>query len=183
MNPPCHDVTYLRSAKFEEKKPKLPAPLLREGDDHRIPDFIFFASLSRPFAPLLALSLSFFLSRALSLCNDLQSPRSVSSLRDFTSDRHRSPPSFFSQLLSLPALLSPLSLPLPRSYRRCGCTIKYCGEKVFCSKVLEEQATSYLAANNLLDLRRIDQRVDGLEYNGMMDYVSDVQLMLKSAAQ
>ncbi|XP_044493591.1 ATP-dependent helicase BRM-like isoform X2 [Mangifera indica] len=35
--------------------------------------------------------------------------------------------------------------------------------------------------NNLLDLRKIDQQVDRLEYNGVMELVSDVQLMLKGA--
>ena len=35
--------------------------------------------------------------------------------------------------------------------------------------------------NNLLDLRKIDQRVDRLEYNGVMELVSDVQYMLKGA--
>ncbi|XP_065629360.1 ATP-dependent helicase BRM isoform X2 [Quercus suber] len=35
--------------------------------------------------------------------------------------------------------------------------------------------------NNLLDLRKIDQRIDRLEYNGVMDLVFDVQFMLKSA--
>ncbi|KAJ0110887.1 hypothetical protein Patl1_00471 [Pistacia atlantica] len=37
--------------------------------------------------------------------------------------------------------------------------------------------------NNLLDLRKIDQRVDRVEYNGVMELVSDVQLMLKGAMQ
>ncbi|KAL5796148.1 hypothetical protein ACOSQ2_000968 [Xanthoceras sorbifolium] len=35
--------------------------------------------------------------------------------------------------------------------------------------------------NNLLDLRKIDHRVDRLEYNGVMELVSDVQYMLKGA--
>ena len=37
--------------------------------------------------------------------------------------------------------------------------------------------------NSLLDLRKIDQRVDRLEYNGVMELVFDVQFMLKSAMQ
>ncbi|KAK4593758.1 hypothetical protein RGQ29_017743 [Quercus rubra] len=37
------------------------------------------------------------------------------------------------------------------------------------------------SGNNLLDLRKIDQRIDRLEYNGVMDLVFDVQFMLKSA--
>lgn len=39
------------------------------------------------------------------------------------------------------------------------------------------------AGNNILDLRKIDQRVDRLEYNGVMELVSDVQFMLKGAMQ
>lgn len=39
------------------------------------------------------------------------------------------------------------------------------------------------AGTNLLDIRRIEQRVDKLEYNGVMELVSDVQFMLKSAMQ
>ncbi|KAG6730067.1 hypothetical protein I3842_01G060800 [Carya illinoinensis] len=35
--------------------------------------------------------------------------------------------------------------------------------------------------NNNLDLRKIDQRIDRLEYNGVMELVFDVQFMLKSA--
>ncbi|PIA49288.1 hypothetical protein AQUCO_01300264v1 [Aquilegia coerulea] len=48
------------------------------------------------------------------------------------------------------------------------------------------QHSSYMTGmnrNNNFDLGRIDQRVDGLEYNGVMDFVADVQSMLKSAAQ
>ncbi|GAB4844503.1 hypothetical protein Ancab_037881 [Ancistrocladus abbreviatus] len=37
--------------------------------------------------------------------------------------------------------------------------------------------------NHLLDLRMIDQRIDRLEYNGVMELVCDVQLMLKTAVQ
>ncbi|CAK9156757.1 unnamed protein product [Ilex paraguariensis] len=37
--------------------------------------------------------------------------------------------------------------------------------------------------NNILDLRKIDQHVDRFDYNGVMELVSDVQLMLKSAVQ
>ena len=37
------------------------------------------------------------------------------------------------------------------------------------------------SGSNHLDLRKIDQRVDRLEYSGVMELVSDVQLVLKSA--
>lgn len=37
--------------------------------------------------------------------------------------------------------------------------------------------------NNILDLRKIDQRIDRLEYNGVMELVFDVQFMLKGAMQ
>ncbi|XVF73163.1 hypothetical protein PTKIN_Ptkin12aG0179200 [Pterospermum kingtungense] len=37
------------------------------------------------------------------------------------------------------------------------------------------------SGSNHLDFRKIDQRVDRLEYNGVMELVSDVQLVLKSA--
>ncbi|KAL8162487.1 hypothetical protein V2J09_013976 [Rumex salicifolius] len=37
--------------------------------------------------------------------------------------------------------------------------------------------------NRLLDLRKIDKRVDGFEYRGVMDFVSDIQTMLKSGVQ
>lgn len=36
---------------------------------------------------------------------------------------------------------------------------------------------------NILDLRKIEQRVDRFVYNGVMDLVLDVQLMLKKAMQ
>ncbi|XP_015584288.2 ATP-dependent helicase BRM [Ricinus communis] len=39
------------------------------------------------------------------------------------------------------------------------------------------------AGNNLLDLRKIETRVDRLEYNGVMELVVDVQFMLKGAMQ
>lgn len=35
----------------------------------------------------------------------------------------------------------------------------------------------------ILDPRRIDQRVDRLEYNGVMDFVSDMLSMLKNVVQ
>ena len=40
--------------------------------------------------------------------------------------------------------------------------------------------SSYLSgpANNLLDLRKIDQRIERFEYNGVMELVFDVQFML-----
>lgn len=37
--------------------------------------------------------------------------------------------------------------------------------------------------SKLLDLRKIDHRIDRLHYNGIMEFVNDVQLMLKSAVQ
>ena len=37
--------------------------------------------------------------------------------------------------------------------------------------------------NNILDLRRIDRRVDGFEYKSVSDFVADVQLMLKNLVQ
>lgn len=37
--------------------------------------------------------------------------------------------------------------------------------------------------NNTSDLRIIDQRVDNLEYNGVTEFIADVQLMLKNAVQ
>lgn len=37
------------------------------------------------------------------------------------------------------------------------------------------------SGNNLLDLRRIDQRIERLEYNGVTELVFDVQSMLRSA--
>lgn len=37
--------------------------------------------------------------------------------------------------------------------------------------------------DNLLDLRKIDQRVERFDYNGVIDFLSDVQFMLKSAVQ
>uniref|UniRef100_A0A6M2FAQ2 ATP-dependent helicase BRM n=1 Tax=Populus davidiana TaxID=266767 RepID=A0A6M2FAQ2_9ROSI len=39
------------------------------------------------------------------------------------------------------------------------------------------------AGTNLLDLRKIEQRVDRLEYSGVMELVFDVQFMLKGAMQ
>lgn len=39
------------------------------------------------------------------------------------------------------------------------------------------------AANSLLDLRKIGQRVERFKYNGVMELVFDVQFMLKSAMQ
>ncbi|XP_024987656.1 ATP-dependent helicase BRM-like [Cynara cardunculus var. scolymus] len=39
------------------------------------------------------------------------------------------------------------------------------------------------AGNSLLDLRKIELRVDRLEYNGVMDLIADVQVMLKGGMQ
>jgi hypothetical protein len=48
-------------------------------------------------------------------------------------------------------------------------------------KRIENSGYSGGYGNSLLDLQKIDQRIDKLEYNGATDLVSDVQLMLKSA--
>ncbi|GAU26544.1 hypothetical protein TSUD_361780 [Trifolium subterraneum] len=48
-------------------------------------------------------------------------------------------------------------------------------------KRIENSGYSGGSGNSLLDLRKIDQRIDKLEYNGATDLVFDVQLMLKSA--
>lgn len=37
-----------------------------------------------------------------------------------------------------------------------------------------------VASGNVLDLKRIEQRVDNLEYSGVTDFIVDVQSMLKS---
>ncbi|KAJ4955280.1 hypothetical protein NE237_012063 [Protea cynaroides] len=42
---------------------------------------------------------------------------------------------------------------------------------------------SSMAGSNLLDLRRIDQRVDRFEYSGVMEFVADMQSMLKNLIQ
>ncbi|XP_074272874.1 ATP-dependent helicase BRM [Silene latifolia] len=39
------------------------------------------------------------------------------------------------------------------------------------------------AGNKVLDFRKIDHRIDKLHYNGVMEFVNDVQSMLKSAVQ
>ncbi|KAL8138466.1 hypothetical protein V2J09_004467 [Rumex salicifolius] len=38
-------------------------------------------------------------------------------------------------------------------------------------------------SNNLLDLKKIEQRVDGFEYSGVVDLISDVQILLKNGVQ
>lgn len=48
-------------------------------------------------------------------------------------------------------------------------------------KRIENSGFSGGSGNKLLDLRKIDQRIDRLEYNGVMELVFDVQFMLKSA--
>lgn len=50
-------------------------------------------------------------------------------------------------------------------------------------KRIEKHSYMSGSGNDLLDLRRIDQRVERLEYNGVMDLVCDVQFMLKGAMQ
>lgn len=37
--------------------------------------------------------------------------------------------------------------------------------------------------NSYLGIRKVDQQLDRSEYNGVMELVSDVQLMLKTAVQ
>ncbi|MQM09007.1 hypothetical protein Taro_041869 [Colocasia esculenta] len=44
-------------------------------------------------------------------------------------------------------------------------------------------ANSATMTNSILDLRRIDQRVDNFEYNSVSDFIADVQLMLKNLVQ
>ncbi|KAK7349507.1 hypothetical protein VNO77_06930 [Canavalia gladiata] len=48
-------------------------------------------------------------------------------------------------------------------------------------KRIENSGYSGGSANSLLDLRKIDQRIDKFEYNGATELVFDVQFMLKSA--
>ncbi|KAI4328811.1 hypothetical protein L6164_021137 [Bauhinia variegata] len=50
-------------------------------------------------------------------------------------------------------------------------------------KRIENSGYSGGSGNSLLDLRKIDQRIDRLEYNGVMELVYDVQFMLKGAMQ
>lgn len=47
----------------------------------------------------------------------------------------------------------------------------------------ENSGYTSASGNNILDLRKIDLRVDRFEYNGVMELVFDVQLMLKSSMQ
>lgn len=48
-------------------------------------------------------------------------------------------------------------------------------------KRIENSGYAGGSGNNLLDFRKIDQRIDRLEYNGVTELVLDVQFMLKSA--
>jgi SWI/SNF-related matrix-associated actin-dependent regulator of chromatin subfamily A protein 2/4 len=48
-------------------------------------------------------------------------------------------------------------------------------------KRIENSGFAGGTGNNLLDLRKIDQRIDRLEYSGVMELVFDVQFMLKNA--
>ncbi|CAL2241805.1 unnamed protein product [Prunus armeniaca] len=50
-------------------------------------------------------------------------------------------------------------------------------------KRIENAGYASGSGNNILDLRKIDQRIERLEYNGVMELVFDVQSMLKSAMQ
>ncbi|XP_068639207.1 ATP-dependent helicase BRM-like [Aristolochia californica] len=45
------------------------------------------------------------------------------------------------------------------------------------------ETLAYKTVNNYLDLQKIDQNVEKLHYSGVMDFVLDVQLMLKSSVQ
>lgn len=46
-----------------------------------------------------------------------------------------------------------------------------------------EKATFMTSGSSLLDLRRIELRVDGSEYNDVMDFIADLQLMLKNVVR
>ncbi|CAJ2671253.1 unnamed protein product [Trifolium pratense] len=48
-------------------------------------------------------------------------------------------------------------------------------------KRIENSGFAGGTGNNLLDLRKIDQRIDRLDYSGVMELVFDVQFMLKNA--
>ncbi|XP_024175823.1 ATP-dependent helicase BRM isoform X2 [Rosa chinensis] len=50
-------------------------------------------------------------------------------------------------------------------------------------KRIENSGYTSGSANNILDLRKIDQRIERLEYSGVMELVFDVQSMLKSSMQ
>ncbi|KAM1019379.1 hypothetical protein ACFX13_041467 [Malus domestica] len=50
-------------------------------------------------------------------------------------------------------------------------------------KRIENSSYASGSGNNLLDLRKIDQRIERLEYTGVMELVSDVQSMLKNGMQ
>lgn len=45
------------------------------------------------------------------------------------------------------------------------------------------ESTDYMSGNPQLHIRKIDQRLENFGYNGVMEFVSDVQLMLKGAIQ
>jgi Bromodomain len=46
-----------------------------------------------------------------------------------------------------------------------------------------EKATFMTSGSSLLNLRRIEHRVDGSEYNDVMDFIADLQLMLKDVVR
>lgn len=48
-------------------------------------------------------------------------------------------------------------------------------------KRIENSGYAGGSVNNLLDLRKIDQRIERLDYSGVMELVIDVQSMLRSA--
>lgn len=47
----------------------------------------------------------------------------------------------------------------------------------------KSESTGYMSGNCQLHIRKIDQRLENFGYNGVMEFVSDVQLMLKGAVQ
>lgn len=48
-------------------------------------------------------------------------------------------------------------------------------------KRMENSGHAGGSGNNLLDLRKIDQRIDRMDYSGVMELVFDVQFMLRGA--
>lgn len=47
----------------------------------------------------------------------------------------------------------------------------------------KSETTGYMGGSSQLDIRKIYQRLENFDYNGVMELCSDVQLMLKSAIQ
>lgn len=48
-------------------------------------------------------------------------------------------------------------------------------------KRIENSGYTGGSGSNILDLRKIEQRIERLEYNGVMELIFDVQAMLRSA--